>query len=115
MGKALRTLLRHADEEQEASAASVWLQMVTMALRQVQNRAHGGSQTGKAANKQRDYAGAHLHYMKKYFWPVGLMRPGTTQYGPEQDRVSFERRFRMSYCLFQKFFASVTAHSTYLR
>ena len=116
MGKALRTLLRHADEEhEEASAASLSLQMGTMALFNVKNRTHGGSPTGKAANMQRDCTGAHLYYMRKCFWSVELWPPDRTQYGPEQDRVSFERRFRMSYSLFRKLFEAVTAHSIYLR
>lgn len=76
---------------------------------------HSGSLTGKSGNIERDYAGAHSHFMMKYFWPSNQELPGSNSFVPVQPESSFERRFEMSRQLFNLVRVNVFAQSEYLR
>lgn len=76
---------------------------------------HGGSVLGMAVNIHLNYAGAHLQYMLKYFWPESLPRPDTNQCGPEQHEIDFGRRFRINRAQFSIICTAVVASSEYMR
>ena len=63
------------DNEDEEMSVAFWLHMVNISSIMPESKQHGGSRPGKKGNIDRDYAGAHTHYMKKYFWPTCLVRP----------------------------------------
>lgn len=102
------------DDTDESMIAAFWMQMaqITLASDEVQR---GGSLPGKSPNINRDYAAAHIHYTRKYFWPENLQRAGTDSFGPEQPEISFERRFRMPRTVFNKVMTTCLAHSPYIK
>lgn len=110
-----KEMLQDAEsDDSESFAAAFWIQMATIASLNHAKARRGGSVLGKAGHIQRDYEGAHHHFMKKYFWPANQMRPRTTQCGPEQPDSAFERRFRMPRSVFNRVCTGAVSHSLYL-
>lgn len=52
--------------------------------------------------------------MLKYFWPENRLRPNACCKGPNESEKAFQRRFRMSRLVLQRFFARVVAHCEFL-
>ncbi|PXF44810.1 hypothetical protein BWQ96_05480 [Gracilariopsis chorda] len=97
-------------------SVGLWLQMVNLAVYESAHKEQSaGSLPGKSPNILCDYATTQRYYMCKYFWPVHEIRPGTNQYGPEQNEKMFEIQFRMPRSTFNYFFTNVIQTSSYFR
>lgn len=97
------------DDSQEEMIAIFWQQMAQLTV-QASESTSGGSRPGKGANITRDYAGAHIHYTKKYFWQTNVVRPGTSETGPEQPEHAFERLFRIPRAILDRIMAICFTH-----
>lgn len=75
----------------------------------------GGSVVGKAPNIDRDYEATHMYYMKKYFWPSHLRRPGIFSLGPEKPENSFKRNFIMPRVVLTRVISVCITHSDFIR
>lgn len=95
-------------------AVAFRLQIAKNAALAWSSKPHGGPWPDKAANISRNYEGEHLHYMRKYFLPAYLARPGTLRGGPEQQDSDFERRFRMPKALCTRVFTATVASPAHL-
>lgn len=102
------------NDTDEDMVSAIWLRMVQLEARE-SNKRHGGSLPGKSANIARDYAGAHVHFMMKNFWPSNMQPLGTNFYGPEHSEKALERRFRMPRSVLNLVLAHTMAHFHYLR
>lgn len=94
--------------------AVFWLQMTQMAMATIDFQGDG-SRLGKASNIIRDYQAAHIHYMKTYFWPDTLQRPGSSTFDAEQSESVFQSRFRMLRVVFNRTMKTWISHSEYIR
>lgn len=92
-----------------------WVQMEQISFLYDWWRMHGFSVPAKAGNVDRDYVAAHFYFMKNYFWPSHMERPGTHGFGPGQSDHALERPFGMSELFFNWIFTWTVAKSSYLR
>lgn len=101
--------------DEESFVVSFWFHMVGLACLEDTRRTSGGSIPGKSPNIYREYAGTHMFYMVKYFWPSDQARPGTSDRGPQQPEATFETRFRMPKNFFILILHTIIPDSPYLQ
>lgn len=111
----LRKYLKDVSEvAKEGIKESFWIQLAQVSVMQDQYRTYNGSVPGKADKIDRYYAGAHVHFVKKYLWSSNVGISGKHSINMKQPDHAFDGHFRMLRPLFSRIFTKAVAHSSNL-